>query len=278
MVNEQAYYKNGYNKSISATHSWRTVQNSTPYLIPLLKPDLKVLDVGSGPGTITLDLTNYVTEGEITGVEPTQELIDEANANKAKLEETKGIKLDKVTFKKGSIYELPFPDNTFDLVHAHQVVIHLEDPISALKELRRVTKPNGYVGVKDADLASVTVYPPKYEQIVQLYFVKKAKAAGSTDIYAGRSLRSKALKAGYEADRITSSASSWCISDLSIKNRWKGLISDRLLNSNEKLVPDDEEANKEAIEKVIKIWTEFYEDDEAWLATNHGEIIYQKKA
>ena len=146
MVQDQSYYKNGFNKAISDTHASRTVSNSAGFVIPILEPNHKLLDVGCGPGSITLDFANYVEGGEIIGVEPTEELIDLANENKAKLA-AQGKKVDNVKFQIGSIYQLPFEDNSFDVVYAHQVVIHLEDPTAGLKELKRVTKPNGFVSV-----------------------------------------------------------------------------------------------------------------------------------
>ena len=54
---------------------------------------------------------------------------DIANENKSKLVP----ELTNISFQIGSIYELPFDDDSFDLVHAHQVIIHLQNPIEALK-------------------------------------------------------------------------------------------------------------------------------------------------
>ena len=51
----------------------------------------------------------------------------------------------------GDVYQLGLADAAFDVVHAHQLVQHLADPVAALREMRRVCKPGGLVAVRDAD-------------------------------------------------------------------------------------------------------------------------------
>ncbi|EGW33710.1 uncharacterized protein SPAPADRAFT_59076 [Spathaspora passalidarum NRRL Y-27907] len=277
MVQEQAYYGKGYKKAISDTHAWRKVDNAAAFVIPVLKPNFKVLDVGSGPGTITVDFAdNYLTEGgSIIGVEPTQEVLDTAEAYKKKYAEENNKSLDNVTFQKGSIYELPFEDNTFDLVHAHQVVLHLQDPVSGLKELRRVTKPGGFVCVKDSDLESSVVTPAKYQKL-QDYYVIKAKASGYTDSQAGRKLRGRAIEAGYEAASIQTTVSNWVITDVYIKKLYYKLITSRVQNAGEELYPGDAEKNQYAKKVFLDLFKEFSDDETSMKVHANYEITYQK--
>ncbi|KAK6459987.1 S-adenosyl-L-methionine-dependent methyltransferase [Scheffersomyces coipomensis] len=277
MVKEQAYYKEGYVKEIADTHAWRNVSNCAEHLIPLIKPDFKILDVGSGPGTITIDFGNYVPEGHVTGVEPTIELIERSRQTLKEIEESTGKKITNVTFEEGSIYKLPFEDNSFDLIHAHQVVVHLEDPIAALKELRRVTKVGGFVCVKDGDLKSTVVYPEKFAEVLGRFAVSKAKNSTSTDIIAGRSLRAKAIKAGYKPELIKSSASIWCLADKNTKELWSRGMKARLAKSKEKLVVDDDEADKAKRAEAENAWNEFVEDDNGFLTMQNGQIVYTKE-
>ncbi|CCG23312.1 methyltransferase [Candida orthopsilosis Co 90-125] len=274
MSNDQAYYGRGFKKSIADTHSWRTVDNSSKFITPVLKPDFKVLDVGSGPGSITIDLAkNYLTSGgSVIGVEPTQELIDTAN----NLKESTEPSLDNVNFQLGSIYELPFEDNTFDLVHSHQVVIHLQDPVKGLKELARVTKPGGYVAVKDADLDSIITSPEKYA-ILKEYYVQKAKNAISTDIKAGRTLREKAIKAGYEPENITTTQSYWLLADdHERKKQWAELAINRIKTGGEILFTKDVKKNEEMCNEAIEKWHEWIDDETSLFDISHFEIIYKK--
>ncbi|CAI5755890.1 unnamed protein product [Candida verbasci] len=272
MTSEQAYYGKGYDKSVSSTHAWRTVKNSAEFVIPVLKPNFKVLDVGSGPGTITFDFAkNYLTEGgKIIGVEPTQELIDEANEYKAKNGSPSNLH-----FQIGSIYELPFEDDSFDLIYCHQVVIHLQDPILALKELKRVCKPNGYVCVKDADLISSIVYPEKYQPLADFYAIK-ADASISTDSKAGRKLYERCIEAGYDITKLQYSMSHWLCYEIEYKLKWADATINRIKNSKENPYPNDPLKNQQTKEEAIELWNQWKDDKSSFFNLNHFEIIYKK--
>ena len=56
-----------------------------------------------------------------------------------------------VEFRAADVYELPFDDESFDVVHAHQLLQHLTDPVAALVEMRRVLRPGGVLAVRDSD-------------------------------------------------------------------------------------------------------------------------------
>ena len=57
------------------------------------------------------------------------------------------------------MYQLGYPDGTFDVVHAHQVLQHLSDPVAALAEMRRVCRPGGLVAARDGDYARDVLVP-----------------------------------------------------------------------------------------------------------------------
>ena len=71
----------------------------------------------------------------------------------------------------GDVHALDFPDHTFDVVHAHQVLQHVADPVTALREMRRVTKPGGVIAVRDSDYAAFTWFPelPALDEWLALY-------------------------------------------------------------------------------------------------------------
>jgi len=118
-------YTHGHHDSVLRSHRWRTVENSAAYLLPHLAPGQDLLDVGCGPGTITVDLAGRVTPGKVTGVDASTEVVAEA--------ETRRAGADTVTFVTGDVYALAFDDGSFDVVHAHQVLQHLTDPVAALR-------------------------------------------------------------------------------------------------------------------------------------------------
>ena len=71
-------YLHGHHASVLRSHTWRTVENSAPHLIPHLVPDLKILDVGCGPGTITVDLASRVPSGFVYAIDPSPSVIEQA--------------------------------------------------------------------------------------------------------------------------------------------------------------------------------------------------------
>src|SRR5439155_10935275 len=160
-----AVYTHGHHESVLRSHRWRTAENSAAYLVPYLTPGMSLLDVGCGPGTITADLAARVAPGRVTAVELTDGALDLARA------EIASRRLANVDFAVSDVHALDFPDATFDVVHAHQVLQHVADPVAALRELRRVCAPGGIVAARDSDYAAFTWYPalPELDEWLSLY-------------------------------------------------------------------------------------------------------------
>lgn len=176
-------YTHGHHESVLRSHLWRTAENSAAYLLPHLAPGMALLDVGCGPGTITLDLARRVAPGRVVGIDRSAEVVERARAQAvtggaaaATAETTAtvatstvpeaasgmkaGVRADVcVELAVGDVYALGFPDASFDVVHAHQVLQHLTDPVAALREMRRVACPGGVVAVRDSDYASFVWAP-----------------------------------------------------------------------------------------------------------------------
>lgn len=137
-------YTTDHSSAVLRTHSWRDSSNSALYLLPHLKPDFHILDVGCGPGSITVDLAKHVEDGHVTGIENVPDPLDGARG----FAKAKGIS--NVDFRVGDIHDIPFPDDSFDVVHAHQVLQHIAEPVRALQEMRRVVKKGGIVAVRES--------------------------------------------------------------------------------------------------------------------------------
>jgi ubiquinone/menaquinone biosynthesis C-methylase UbiE len=133
----QAVYTHGHHESVLRGHRVRTAENSAGYLLPHLRAGLSVLDVGCGPGTITVDLAARVAPGRVTAIEMTADALDLARTEA----QTRGQS--NIDFVTSDVHALDLPDDTFDIVHAHQVLQHVADPVQALREMRRVCKPGG---------------------------------------------------------------------------------------------------------------------------------------
>ena len=158
-------YTHGHHDSVLRSHRWRTAENSCGYLLPHLAPGLRVLDVGCGPGTITVDLARRVAPGEVLGIDAAAEVLVEAERHR----DDAGIT--NVRFGPGDVYGLDHEDGAFDVVHAHQVLQHLTDPVAALRELARVLKPGGLLAVRDSDYGAFTWAPsdPRLDRWLDLY-------------------------------------------------------------------------------------------------------------
>ena len=92
---------------------------------------MTILDVGCGPGFITIDLARLVPQSHVTGIEYAPDPLEQARSLAS------AQKITNVSFQTGDIRSLEFPDDTFDIVHAHQVLQHVADPVRAFREMRR---------------------------------------------------------------------------------------------------------------------------------------------
>jgi ubiquinone/menaquinone biosynthesis C-methylase UbiE len=104
-------------------------------------PDDTVLDVACGPGLLVCAFARAAKHA--TGVDMTPAMLDQAR----KLQQEKG--LTNVTWLPGDVYALPFPQPQFSIVSSRFAFHHFQDPLAALKEMKRVCKPGGRVVVAD---------------------------------------------------------------------------------------------------------------------------------
>lgn len=218
-------YLHGHSSAVMKSHTARTVENSAPHLIPHLHPGLRLLDVGCGPGTITVDLAHRVAPGAVIGFDAAPDVIDRAQA----LLDDDGAPTN-CAFVVDDVYDIGADDDTFDVVHAHQVLQHLTDPVAALREARRVLKPGGLLAVRDADYGGMTWAPdnPELERWREIY-QSIAAAQGSTPD-AGRYLLGWVQEAGFDDIEISVDAWTWATPD--DRAWWGDLWADRVENSS----------------------------------------------
>jgi ubiquinone/menaquinone biosynthesis C-methylase UbiE len=259
-----AVYTHGHHESVLRSHRWRTAANSAAYLLPHLKPHMKVLDVGSGPGTITADLAELT--GHLTASEVSEDALDLARA------EVRARGLTNVDFAVADVHALDFADDTFCVVHAHQVLQHVGDPVQALREMRRVTKPTGYVAVRDSDYSAFAWYPrlPALDDWMALYQKIARGNGGEPD--AGRRLLSWAREAGFTD--ITATSSTWCFATPEDRAWWGGMWADRVLSSalaEQALAVGA--ATESDLRRISEAWLEWAAAGDGWLSVLHGELI-----
>ncbi|MEV0275774.1 class I SAM-dependent methyltransferase [Streptomyces sp. NPDC050610] len=266
MPQETAVYTHGHHESVLRSHTWRTAANSAAYLLGSLKPDMRVLDVGCGPGTITADLAELVPQGGVTGLEAAAGVLEQARG----VARERG--LDNVDFAVGDVHELDFPDDSFSVVHAHQVLQHVGDPVRALSEMRRVCEPGGIVAVRDADYAAMTWYPqpPALDRWLDLY--RRVARANGGEPDAGRRLLSWARQAGFTD--VTASAATWCYSTPEEIAWWSGLWADRTVASSyARVAVDGEHATEGELAEISEAWREWGRQPDAWFGVLNGELL-----
>ncbi|GAA1772098.1 methyltransferase domain-containing protein [Luedemannella helvata] len=255
-------YTHGHHDTVLRSHRWRTAANSAAYLLPHLSPGQRLLDVGSGPGTITADLAALLAPGRVTAAEVTEEALGLARAEAAARGQAN------LDFAVADVHALDFADGTFDVVHAHQVLQHVADPVTALREMRRVCRPGGLVAARDSDYAAFTWYPqvPELDEWLSLYRAAARANGGEPD--AGRRLLSWARAAGFTD--VTATASTWCFATAEDRAWWGGMWADRVVSS---AIADQFVASGADVEKLADGWRRWAASPDGWFVVLHGEIL-----
>lgn len=264
MASEQ--YSHGHHASVVGAHAVRTAADSAAYLLPYLEPGMTLLDVGCGPGSITADLANLVDPGPVTGLDQSEDVVAQAR----KLAAARG--LDNAEFAAGNVYDLDFPDAAFDVVHAHQVLQHLADPVAALREMRRVTRPGGIVAVRDADFHGMSWYPelPELSEWMDTY--QRIARGNAAQPNAGRRLVSWILEAGFT--EFVPSASNWLYATPERRAWFGDGWAQRVLHSAFAAQALERELTDQAgLARMAGGWRRWSQSPDGWFLIPSGEII-----
>lgn len=266
MTETRTDYTHGYHSSVLRSHNNRTVANSARYLLGELQPGLSLLDAGSGAGTITADFAQRLAPGRITAVEATDESLALTRS------EVERHGLNNVDFVMTDIHALALADASFDIVHTHQVLQHVRDPVQALREMRRVCKPGGVVAARDADYAGFIWYPavPELDEWQRWY--QAAARANGGEPNAGRHLLSWARQAGFVD--IVATSSTWCLATPAAREWWGGMWADRILQSKiATQLQADGIATEADLQRVSQAWRAWAAAPDGWMSIVHGEIL-----
>jgi SAM-dependent methyltransferase len=167
---------------------------------------------------------------------------------------------------------LDFPDAHFDVVHAHQVLQHLDDPIRALREMRRVSR--GVVAARDGDYEAMTWFPadPRLNQWLSVYRQVARTNGGEPD--AGRFLLTWAHAAGFE--EVTASASAWCFATPEDRGWWGETWAQRISQTTlADQAVDRGLATTDDLIEMARAWRRWADHPDGWFAVLHGEVICQ---
>jgi SAM-dependent methyltransferase len=259
-------YPHGHHDSVLRSHRWRTVENSAAYLVPHLRDDQQLLDVGTGPGTITVDLAERLSHGLVVGIDNA----DTAVAATAALGRDRGV--NNLTVAASDVYALGFRDDAFDVVHAHQVLQHLADPVRALREMARVCAPGGVLAAREADYAAMTWYPAAGELTRWLELYRQVARVNGGEPDAGRRLTSWASAAGLR--QVEATASAWCFASPEDLTWWTQTWADRILRSDfSRQAVARGLSDRAELSRLSDGWLRWGQQPNAWFSVLHGEII-----
>jgi ubiquinone/menaquinone biosynthesis C-methylase UbiE len=198
MTRSRETYTPGYSEPTLRLMLKRTAAKHAAFFTPFLQRGMRLLDCGCGPGTITIDLAELVTPGQVFGIdlEPAQLRSAQHRARQQQINASFGV---------ASIYALPFSDGHFDAVFAHALFEHLREPVRALLEMKRVLRSSGLVGIRSPDWAGWLIYPANalIEQAFHLF--KQMQIANGGNPHVGRALKGLLRESGFSEISISAS-------------------------------------------------------------------------
>lgn len=253
-------YTHTHSEIVLDAHGRRTAEEAAAFLLAHLRPGMRLLDLGCGPGSITIGLARYVAPAETVGIDQAEEALESARKRAT------DHSMSHVRFERADVYELPFGDDEFDVVYAHQLLQHLADPVAGLTEAHRVLRPGGYVAVRDSDYGTMTHYPhePMLDVWLERYHRTARGNGGEPD--AGRRLMEWVRAAGFE--HLHATTSTWLFATPEDRSRWAGLWTSRRLRNDDRSSSEDA-----AIREAFHRWAEH---PDGWFSFIHGEVLARK--
>ena len=251
------------------SHRWRTAENSAAYLLPRLGAGMSLLDVGCGPGTITLDLARRVAPGRVVGVDVSADVIAQArrdaSADRAGADGPLSVEFVAADFR-------GLDRGPFDVVHAHQVLQHLSDPVGALRAMRRLAGPGGIVAARDSDYPAMLWAPSDdgLDRWRDVYLAVTRRNRAHAD--AGRHLLRWAHEAGLTD--VTYTTSTWTSATPADRSWWGELWAERTTASSlaEQAVAYGV-ASAAELADIAAAWRDWAARPDAVFVVVHGEIV-----
>jgi ubiquinone/menaquinone biosynthesis C-methylase UbiE len=254
---------------VVSQHRRRTAAEAAAFLLPHLREGMRLLDVGCGPGSITLGLAQAVAPGEVLAVDLSSDVLSEARGLAAE----RGVT--NVRFEQGDVYGLAYPDGTFDAIYAHQVLQHVPRAVEALHEVKRLLVHGGLVGVRDSDYGTCTWSPPDERLARWLRVYHAVAAANGAQADAGRYLHDWLLQAGFEDIRL--SGTTWTFPGYDSVETWATSWAERITGSN--LATGAVEygiASRRDLEEIAEGFRQWCRHPAAFFSIGHVEALARR--
>jgi len=196
-VTADSSYTVGHNEGALARMRSRTAEGCCAFFRQHVEASSRILDCGCGPGSITVGLAQWAPEGQTVGVDIGAEQLDGARAF------ARDLGLENVAFRQGDIFDLPFDDNSFDVVFSQAVLIHIPDREKAVAEFKRVLRPGGLVALREGIFGSIIIWPEDalVREMYRIIALGAERSGGNPDV--GRELGTLLHLAGFEDVFVT---------------------------------------------------------------------------
>lgn len=266
-------YAHGHSAATVAGHAARTAEFYAANLLPHLTPGTSILDVGCGPGSITSGFVRYVSPGgRVVGVDSSAAVIATAQQS---------FGGSGVEFLVGDILKLPFEDDTFDVVHAHQVIVHLPfDKVGpALREMKRVCKEGGLVAIRDgnSENGGLQAFPhdPLLAKTMDLLLQRTYLKGGVTPSAQGKWLKIARDEVGFKT--VDRRFSLDVVDTLEMRKIWGNQWSDRTEEDGfREFVKEYGLASDEELAELPRAWRKWRDTEDACCTCLHLEHTFRK--
>jgi SAM-dependent methyltransferase len=256
-------------------------------LIPILEslpPNFIFLDVGCGPGSITLDIARRYPSCTVLG-------IDYPDALKKARQNAQESCLSNVRFAVGDGLDIAATASQpgfevvmggCDMVHTHQVHMHVQDPVKLMCELRAAAKPQGgFVCCRESDHGMVAFWPDLPSMVQFSAAIPKMLSARGQDPYVGRKFVSHALAAGFKREQIEASVGTWVYSTPKERQGWANVIVGSIQGqgASDKVQLEAEASGSQGIDvsSVLKDWQEWVQAEDGWYAVPCPQIVCRRE-
>jgi SAM-dependent methyltransferase len=287
-----AIYPMGHSEAVLSSHKSRTAQNSASYALQALKDVftearlklqqggsgqldvLTLLDVGCGPGTITVGFAEILTPlgGRVIGVDFAAGVLEGARALAAE----KGVSGNCI-FEQGDVFALRFADASLTAAHLHQVLMHLRDPVAALKEIRRVLNPAcSILALREADFGATSIFPSSPGLVAWASLWKRVADGVGGQPDAGRRVKHWALEAGFREEKMTMTAGTFCYSTAQERAWWGGLWAERTAGKDSSWAQSSLRggyATQQQLDEIATAWREWSQQKDGTFIMPHGELV-----
>ena len=192
-------YTMGFSEEMLEAMRRSTAEGDAAFLLPYLRPGLRVLDFGCGLGSISVGLARKVAPGELHGVDMEESQVELARSVAS------ANRRDNAIFHVADVTDMPFEDGFFDVAHCHNVLMHVPDTAAVLAEVKRVLKPGGIIGCREMITGSSFTHPDFGVMRKAWDMLEDLLAADDGHPQMGKDLKAHVVGAGFTNPRMSAS-------------------------------------------------------------------------